>query len=396
VAGPRLWFLPIKMKVVKTKVAAVAVVAAAVAAAAAAAARTPTRRTQRDQGLRICTITDGFFRLTFFRPDNRRTSPNMRFTMMALRGQIDWGSAYYLSKLDSIASLWSLAPCPANASATAQGPAQPKECSPVGSFGGGDRRSRTKVARASASGSQTRTRWPSQQCMEPLKPDQMIVGNSVKVKYDNGVWYDGKISSIAQKAKGKVLNIDFGDGDKLSVATWKKKETEDFRHDVERDDARTKRRCVVYRLLCTCGEAQWSRPGTVAECKLPDELEILKKKILTNASVDLNRLEAFLVQEAAARQFSGDSSEWTQHVLTHIHSCGTKRSRALLGKAAPGAGAQEREATRKPTATGMMRKASTMTMRCQFMVQKAPQGLVEKKGTPAKFLFWTGIAHAQN
>ena len=67
---------------------------------------------------------------------------------------------------------------------------------------------------------------------------------------------------------------------------------------------------------------------------------------MTNASVDLNKLEAFLFQEAVARQFGGDSSEWTQHVLTHIHSCGTKRSRALLGQAAPGAGAQEREPAR--------------------------------------------------
>ena len=96
--------------------------------------------------------------------------------------------------------------------------------------------------------------------MEPLEPSQMIVGNKVSVLYDNGSWYHGQIARIAQTGKagkGKVLEIVFDDGDELTLYTWKKKDTEGFRHDAERDDPITRRWGVVYRLLCTCGEDQW-------------------------------------------------------------------------------------------------------------------------------------------
>jgi hypothetical protein len=241
------------------------------------------------------------------------TRPTLYTTLLAEQGKMNWAEACYLSQQLHHANMSKSKAMSANAFAVAQDPMDAVSADDARRL-----RCRSRSAAAvPASHLQTNTppnhipkhtpdslakrrRGPLQQCMEPLEPSQMIVGNKVSVQYDHGEWYKGMIASIAQTKRGKVLDIAFDDGDVLSHSTWKPKDTKGFRHDVERDNPITLRWGVVYRLLGACGEAQWSQRCQIAECELPDALENLKTKIMTGAyaPVDLDKLEAFLIQKA--------------------------------------------------------------------------------------------------
>jgi len=312
---------------------------------------------------------------------SRRTT-NLRYTMLAETGKMSWADACYYSLCYSNLDFdKKVLACSTYALATVQDTMRTEEIPDSseggggGNCGGGGRRRSYPAAsrlptnapsqhitehtsdclakpadvegnRQRFKSGMTRTRGPSQQCMEPLEPSQMIVGNKVSVLYDNGSWYHGQIARIAQTGKagkGKVLEIVFDDGDELTLYTWKKKDTEGFRHDAERDDPITRRWGVVYRLLCTCGEDQWFQRCHIAGCGLPDELENLKTKIMTGACapLDLDKLEAFLIQEAVERKSTGGSSEWAEDVLAQLESCVSKRRKSAACIAA--GRAQERD-----------------------------------------------------